>query len=228
MHIEEKSVCILHRHVKNVSNASRLLPWVWRAEALSSAFTVRYHNPINSPPPCVLYFFFSTRGLIGFPPCWSRHPKMKMDHRSKSGGSKRDKLTLDSSRSAAVQLEPAAERQSGPREVTLCREESAHVSLPHQADKQQSRQQGTARQVFQANVMPRPRNGPKNSVFLLNQEKLITETQLLAFFWEMFTESAPDVHLRPPSCLPPSIPPCRSRSSVSVRPLLMVLVSRIG
>lgn len=74
--------------------------------------------------------------------------------------------------------------------------------------------------------MPRPRNGPKNSVFLLNQEKLITETQLLAFFWEMFTESAPDVHLRPPSCLPPSIPPCRSRSSVSVRPLLMVLVSQ--
>lgn len=97
---------------------------------------------------------------------------------------------LDSSRSGAVQLEPAAECQSGPREVTLCREESARVCLPRKADKQQSRQQGTARQVFQANVMPRPRNGPKNSVFLLNQEKLITETQLLAFFWEMFTESA--------------------------------------
>lgn len=48
---------------------------------------------------------------------------------------------------------------------------------------------------------------PKKSVFLLNQEKLITETQLLAFFWEMFAESAPDVHLRLPFFLiPPSLP----------------------
>lgn len=129
-HIGDESVCILHRHVKNVFNASRLLLWVRRAEALSAAFTVCYRNPINSPPPCVLYFFFSVRGLIGFPPCWSRHPEMKMDHWSESGGSKRDKSMLDSSRSAAVQLEPAAECQSGPWEMTLCREEAPVFAFP--------------------------------------------------------------------------------------------------